>query len=280
MPRTPRIKGENKVYHVIQRGNERRNLFNDDKDRKKFLEILSRMKHKYNFKIHGYCLMDNHVHIIIDIMENDISTVMKSINVSYARYFNDKYNRVGHLFQDRFQSELVEDDRYLLELSRYIHRNPVEAHMVKHPGDYRWSSYNIYIGKAEDEYHLVDPLLVLGCFSNNQATAVKEYMVYVTSTEGRKQWQKDISSSIMDIPSDNKRSVSKNEILALIRELTNQSGLKPADVLSRYTPHIEVRNKAIEVLRHNADLSFSEIGRLFGLSHSSVSKILKAQRQG
>lgn len=121
--------------------------------------------------------MDNHVHIIIDVNQNDISQIMKSINVSYVLYFNRKYERVGHLFQDRFKSELVEDDCYLLELSRYIHRNPVKANMVKTPGDYHWSSYNIYIGKVKDRYLLVDTSLVLDCLSRDRITAIKEYMI-------------------------------------------------------------------------------------------------------
>ena len=123
MPRQRRKKGEYNTYHVIQRGNERKNIFLFDEDRERFIETLLRMKEKYNFLVYTYCLMDNHYHLIIYDNGNDISQLMKSINTSYAIYFNRVYKRCGHLFQDRFRSELIEDDNYLLEVSRYIHNN-------------------------------------------------------------------------------------------------------------------------------------------------------------
>ena len=119
MPRVARDKVEFSTYHIIQRGNERKNIFISEDDRIKFLETTYRMKEKYNFILEAYCLMDNHVHLLINDNGNDISKVVKSINISYAYYFNRKYKRVGHLFQDRFRSEVMGDDNYLISVSAY-----------------------------------------------------------------------------------------------------------------------------------------------------------------
>lgn len=136
--------------------------------------------------------MDNHVHLLIDDNGNDISRLVKSINISYAQYFNRTYKRCGHLFQDRFRSELIDNDGYLLEVSRYIHNNPVRAGIVKDPIEYRWSSYNTYTGRVKDVNGLIDKDRVLCIFSNNQIKAVKEYIDYVCK-------EKDKHVNIMDV---------------------------------------------------------------------------------
>jgi REP element-mobilizing transposase RayT len=126
--------------------------------------MLAQVKEKRPFKLHAYCLMSNHVHFHIETMETDPGQIMKLLNMKYAIFFNKKYRFVGHLMQGRFRSEVVEDDRYFLALNRYIHLNPVEAGIVLHPKDYRWSSYNTYV---EDDFSfLVDTEKTLGYFSD------------------------------------------------------------------------------------------------------------------
>ncbi|MBO8169552.1 MAG: transposase [Thermoanaerobacteraceae bacterium] len=280
MPRGPRLKGEYSVYHIILRGNERREIFYDDNDKLRFLKTVARMKRKYDFKVYGYCLMNNHVHMIIDVVDNDISQIMKSINVSYVRYFNVKYERVGHLFQDRFKSQLVLDDPYLLELSRYIHRNPVEAKIVKTPEEYPWSSYNIYTGQAKDHLELVDFDMVLGILSPNRHTAVKEYVDYVKNTRNREQWQEEICASIMDVNwdwEDDGSPGTQEKARQIVEEIAEQFDLSAEQILAKRTPYRYVRNAAISALRQKTNLSLSDIGELFGgLSYSTVSKILNS----
>jgi len=130
MPRLQRIKGEFSTYHVMQRGNEKKDIFRSDKDRFKFLEIISKAKEKHNFKVYVYCLMDNHVHLVINDNGNDISMLMKSINVSYVTYFNRIHQRSGHLFQDRFRSELIKDDRYLTQVGMQVENRPQLAQLA------------------------------------------------------------------------------------------------------------------------------------------------------
>lgn len=136
MARPLRIEFEGAVYHITARGNERKKIYLSKSDYEKFLKYLGDTKKKYNIVIHCYVLMSNHYHLIIETPEANLSRAMHYINGSYTTYFNIKRKRSGHLFQGRFKSILVDKDNYLLELSRYIHLNPVRAGIVEKPEDY------------------------------------------------------------------------------------------------------------------------------------------------
>jgi len=138
-------------YHIMCRGNHRNDLFRDEEDYQVYLNILKEIKEKIEYEIYCYCLMTNHVHMVIETGEISIGNIMKRINMIYSIYFNKKYNLIGHLFQDRYRSELIEEDKYILEVSRYIHLNPVRANMVKKPEDYEWSSYSMFIGLSKEK---------------------------------------------------------------------------------------------------------------------------------
>ena len=118
------------------RGNERKKIFLDDYDRQRFLDTLLKKKAQTELAVYAYCLMDNHIHLVLSDEQNEISTIMKGIATSYAMFFNSKYNRVGHVFQDRFRSETVGDERYLLSVIRYVHNNPVKAGIVEEADQY------------------------------------------------------------------------------------------------------------------------------------------------
>jgi len=124
LPRKARIWYPGANYHIMCRGNHRHDIYRDDEDRQVYLTLLREPKKEHNFHLHSYCLMTNHVHLHIETAEINISIIMKRINLLYTQYFNNKYNFVGHLFQDRFKSELIETDQYHLKISRYIHLNP------------------------------------------------------------------------------------------------------------------------------------------------------------
>ena len=154
MPRRPRVLLDNVCYHIITRGNERRVTFKNENDYKKYISLLLSYKTKYSFKIYGWCIMKNHVHMILESM--CLSKVMHGINLSYAKYFRFKYPSVGHFWQDRFKSYIIQKDKYLINAITYIEYNPVRAKIVSRPEDYKWSSYNARIlGKG---YKLLDPI--------------------------------------------------------------------------------------------------------------------------
>ena len=153
MPRTSRQHSDTGVYHVMLRGIDRRDIFVDDQDRGKFLKVLRVVTSPKDSdgktlppycNIHAYCLMDNHIHLLIAEGAEDIGTVMKRIGVSYVSYYNKRHGHLGPLFHDRFRREPVGDTGYFITLLRYIHQNPVEAEMVASPDQYRWSSWHEY----------------------------------------------------------------------------------------------------------------------------------------
>ena len=147
MPREAQKLSKTNVYHVMLRGNEQRKVFKDDEDNQHFLENLNACKSTSGFEVYAYCLMGNHVHLLIRTNENGdpLSRIFRRLGAQYVYWYNGKYERIGHLFQDRFRSEPIEDDAYLLSVLRYIHRNPVKAGMVQDMADYPYSSYQEYL---------------------------------------------------------------------------------------------------------------------------------------
>jgi len=139
------------LYHVIQRGNNRQPIFLTDRDRHAFLERLARFLPPLACRLHAYCLMDNHLHLLLETRQANLSAFGQRLFASYTLWFNRHHRRVGHVFQGRFKSFLVEQDAYLLQLSRYIHLNPVKARLVAKPEQYRWSSMRTYLPRARPE---------------------------------------------------------------------------------------------------------------------------------
>ncbi len=273
MPRTQRVKGVFSTYHVVQRGNEKKNIFYNDTDKVKFLEIIANAREKYNFLVYAYCLMDNHVHLLINDNGNDISMLLKSINVSYVIYFNRVYSRSGHLFQDRFKSELVEDDRYLMEVSRYIHNNPVKAGIVENPHDFEWSSYRIYLGKSQDYFNFLDTSKILGCFSIYQSKAISEYEKFVAMNIENDDKMLGMEEEYQELRRDNYDYIDGISMAkARIERILVEEKITMEELL-RKKPRLD---ETIRVLRKNSALSLKEIGTLFGgISESQVSRIVR-----
>jgi putative transposase len=144
----------------------------------RFIDTLYEKQRKNTFILHAFCLMDNHLHLMVSEGTEDIAKVMKRITVSYVYYFNQKYGRIGHLFQDRFRSEIVEENGYVLALTRYIHQNPLKAGMVQTVGDYQWSSYHSYLDTGVFG-KLIETDTVLGLFSENRGVAKKLFKQYM-----------------------------------------------------------------------------------------------------
>ena len=131
MPRQPRRKSESGIYHIMLRGINQQTIFEDDADYRRFLDTLEKYKAVSGYTVFAYCLMSNHVHLLLKVADEDLDMIMKRIGGSYVFWYNWKYSRRGHLFQDRFKSEPVETDPYFLAVLRYIHQNPVKAKIVK-----------------------------------------------------------------------------------------------------------------------------------------------------
>ena len=168
MARPLRIEFENAFYHVLNRGLEKREIFKDEKDYEAFLKILETLHQRFHFKIHAFCLMPNHYHFYLQTPQPNLSKIMRGLNGVYTQNFNRRYKRAGPLFQGRYKAILVDKDSYSLELSRYIHLNPVKSRLSKDPEDYRWSSYKHYL-KKEKGFSFMDTRFILSQFANKAA---------------------------------------------------------------------------------------------------------------
>lgn len=178
MPRRAREKSESGIYHVILRGTNKQEIFHDEEDNLRFIETLERYKKISGIKIYGWCLMGNHLHLLIGQGKEELSVTMKRIGVSYAWYYNWKYKSTGHLFQDRYKSKTVDNDEYLLAVIRYIHQNPIKAGAVKKVADWKWSSCREYYGYEVYPVGLLDSTLILGMFSENRENAIKKFVEF------------------------------------------------------------------------------------------------------
>lgn len=177
MSRKARIKNESYKYHIMCRSISEVKLFKDNQDKEKYMDILKRYKDKFLFKLYDYCLMGNHVHLMICPNGADLSKIMQGINLSYVLYFNRKYKRVGHLFQERFKSKVLVNDLYSANLSAYIHRNPREYKKYRNsPEKYPYSALGVYLGIRKDKRGLIDTDYVLRLFGSNKEEAIRKHM--------------------------------------------------------------------------------------------------------
>ena len=164
MPREMRTFSSSKTYHNILKGIDDQTIFYDEQDRRIFLKQLLETKKEYGFTVHAYCLMGNHVHIVMRCDNPILSKAMQSLQIRYVRYFNKKYMRIGTLFRDRFRSKKVEDLEYFLEVCRYVHRNPEKAG-IELTQNYKWSSYQEYLGQGKR--NIIDKKVLLHYYNNN-----------------------------------------------------------------------------------------------------------------
>jgi putative transposase len=156
MPRQPRLILDHVCYHIISRGNQKKTVFKEVDDYRKYMSLLLKYKNKYKLKLYGWCLMHNHVHIVIE--SGHLSKAMHAINMSYAQYFQSKYKTIGHFWQDRFKSFALQKDKYLINCISYIEYNPLRAKLVTRAEDYKWSSYKVRALGLKNK--LLDPLVI------------------------------------------------------------------------------------------------------------------------
>jgi len=260
MPRTRRKISDTGIYHIMIRGNEKKNIFLDDNDRKKFIRILYKIKLEKCFDLFAYCIMKNHVHLIIKDNSDDISTIMKMINTSYAIYFNYKYDRVGHVFQDRFKSEVIENDRYLLCAIRYVHNNPVKANFCNNPLSYKWSSYKEYITTYK---YMTDIDFPLSLYDDNKGKAISLLKSFTLQ---------DNNDKFMDIKeNDFKQYKLKTfkECEEYIEIYCKNCGINFNEILEMEY-HKKRKKELIKTLRKSSTLSVGELKDIFKVSKSTI----------
>lgn len=266
MTRHARELSPNQVYHIMIRGNEKKNIFLDDEDREKFIYTLRNKKQDTGFELYAYCLMNNHVHLLINEKNSCISKVMKCINISYAVYFNIKYGRVGHLFQDRFKSEIVDIESYLLNVVRYIHNNPVKSGVIQGPADYIWSSYSYYATAGESD-ELVDVDLVLGVFNEQRDKAIEQFRKFSEKSD-----EENDEIDYLDCNED--KIQTKPEALQFVQKILNEKGIIYQDVFCQ-CENIKgsIKHELAVLLKKKSCLGCRDIADILGLSKSTVNRL-------
>ena len=250
MPRAARIKSNSGIYHIMLRGINQQNIFEDDEDKEKFLDVLRECKVISGYRVFGYCLMGNHVHLLIKFESEQPELVFKRIGGRYVYWYNMKYQRIGHLFQDRFKSEPVNDEAYLLTVLRYIHQNPIKAGLCKRIEDYKYSSYLEYIGRT----YLVDTDFVYELMNKEDFSEF--------NNEQNSDSCLEISDGVRFRPTD-------EQVKKEIKRLTNCSNIGEVQALSD-----EMKSHLVFKL-YSCGGSVRQISRLTGISKGVVERCIK-----
>lgn len=293
MARPLRIEYEGAVYHVTARGNERSKIFFTKRDHQKFKEYIAEAQSKYGFLLHAYVLMTNHYHLIIETPDGNLGKIMHYLNGSYTTYINIKRKRSGHLFQGRYKAILVDKDIYLLELSRYLHLNPVRAKIVEKPEEHSYSSYGSYITDKKED--IVVTGMLLGMLTSDKATAKERYKAYVESVMGeelKSPMEKVYGGMMLGREGFIREVLSRLENDQLEgAEVSHRKALRAStgveEIISALCEHYgasleelaqnkrsQARNAGVYLLKKYTGATNAEIGELFGgISYSAVAKI-------
>ncbi|MDD5328684.1 MAG: transposase [Sulfuricella sp.] len=283
MARSLRLEFPGAIYHVTSRGNAQQAVFADDEDRERFLAILGETVTHFGWLCHAYCLMDNHYHLIIETPDGNLSPGMRQLNGVYTQRFNRRHGRVGHLFQGRFKSILVDRDSYLLELCRYVVLNPIRAKMVKKLDGYPWSSYPATIGNAPVPNWLATDW-VLSQFGRNRAAARQKYVAFVA--EGKmlpSPWQALKGQVLLGSEGFVERMGTLLGSKSDLKEIPRSQRFAHRPSLADMFPTSTQGNKpARDVAIRRAYLEFgytlASIAKQAGVHYSTVSKVIKGVR--
>lgn len=252
MARLARRKSSSGIYHAMMRGINKQTIFESDDDRNYFLQILKHNVDEGNFILYGYCLMDNHVHLLIKEAEDGISTAIKRISASYVMRYNTKYERCGHLFQERFKSEPVEGDGYLLTVLRYIHQNPLVAGISKDMMKYRWGSYREYV----KDPIIVDSDFCLSIFSPKREKANELFIKYMNE-----------KNDDLCLEFDELLKLTDSQVIDEIKKL----GVKSiSDLQKLEKAH---RDKILIEIKKTKGVTIRQVARITGISKSVIGKL-------
>jgi len=252
LPRQARKKSASGIYHIMMRGINRQIIFEDDDDYSRFLQTLQNYKEKSGYEIYAYCLMGNHVHLLLKVGKEPLEQIMRRICGSYVYWYNSKYERIGNLFQDRFKSEVVEDNRYFLTVLRYIHQNPLKAGIVSCVERYQWSSLVEYMNRPK----VVDVSFTLKLFDDEREKAVESII----------QFCKVVNDDLC-LEMEEKQLLSDQEARHVIKKVCQVENSSELQKLDKVT-----RKKYLKELKEEYRLSIRQIERLTGINRGIVLK--------
>lgn len=252
MPRKARRKSRTGIYHIMLRGVNRQTIFEEEEDRIKFLETLKKYKNISKYQLYSYCLMDNHVHLLLKEVEETLSVTIKRISSSYVHWYNHKYNRSGHLFQERFKSEPVENHEYFLTVLRYIHQNPLKAGLAKNVWDSEWTSIQEYVHQKDS----IDIEFGLHLFSTNNSKAIQMFIEYMQQPNDDQCLDDQIQVKTTDIE---------------VRAYLHQLGITHSSQLQQMNK--ENRNAILADLKNLEGTSLRQLARITGIAKSVIQRV-------
>lgn len=279
LSRKPRIEFNGAIYHVFQRGNNRENIFNEPIEKGYFIKQIIEYMDAYEFELLAYVIMDNHYHLILRTKEVALNKIMHGINNVYSKFYNHRHERTGHVFEERYSSKLVEDDAYLIWLLRYIHRNPVRAHICENVSKYKWSS-DFFYRKGINVFVNID--FILNIFSRNRFKAMKIYFELMESPEDSQAC--DYQSLKLRFPQDSlkgdmaeyaKNGVSKRLTL---EEILNNLNLdeEKYNLIKSGSRKRHITDMKVLFIKEALKYKYThkEIGEFINISQTAVTKLL------
>lgn len=273
MARPLRLEYPGALYHVTSRGNARARIYLDDADYRGFLELTGEVCERHNWRIHAYCFMGNHYHLVVETPDPTLSQGMRQLNGVYTQDFNRRHARAGHLFQGRYTAIVVDKDRYLLELARYVVLNPVRARMVKSPGQWPWSSYTATIGKTPAPRGLQTDFL-LAQFGTRKSEARARYIRFVA--EGKDQptvWQQLRGQIYLGDETFVKKLHQRHPPDEHLTEVPRAQRRAPAKPLAYYV-RLPDPKEGMRRAYESGDYTLAQIAEHFGVHYSTVSRAM------
>lgn len=267
LARKQRIHYKGALYHVIARGNNGEYVLAKDINKKNYIDIIKRYKERYEFNLYAYCIMDNHVHLLIEVNDTPLQKIMQGIQQVYTQKYNKENKRTGHVFQQRYKAEVCNKEGYLLHLIKYIHFNPVKAKITE-TVDYNWSSHMYYI-RSDDSF--VNTEYILKTISHNKTIALKGYKEYMMEDiEDIEPCEYRITEAQRSIPKLKETDKRLDEIIekiteqekVTIEELTSKSKLKKISDIRK-----------VIIIISDKDITNKEVSKKLNISETAVSKI-------
>jgi putative transposase len=276
MARPIRIEYAGALYHVTSRGDRREDIYLSDEDRNDWLSVLDQTCKRFNWVIHAYCQMSNHYHLLVETIEGNLSKGMRQLNGVYTQRFNRRHNQVGHLFQGRYKAILVQQDSYLLALSRYIVLNPlrVKAKMVENLEDWSWSSYPAVMGITSSPEWL-DTDWLLSQFGKQRKSARRKYCEFILQGKGLSSPLKETRHQLIlgdDAFVDQFRDTKNADQL---REISKAQKRSQAMALTEFETFYKTRNEAMANAYHSGAYTMREIAEYFRVHYMTVSRAVK-----
>lgn len=286
MARRKRFHLPNATYHVMLRGNDGQPIFFSDEDKCHMCLLIQEGIERFGHSIYSFCFMSNHIHLAVQVRDISISHIIQNLAFRYTRYINSKLNRIGHLFQGRFRSILVDGNQYLKELIRYIHLNPVRAHLVDHPEQYIWSSHRAYL--LVDEFTWLNRDHLLKTFDSNRNEAILIYEQFILKGIGIESelnfksgcfkgilGNQEFVNEVLEITKETQKIESTlNEIVAKVceRYKISETSLRS---LGKQRLESHARSVLALIVRNSKNLSLEELANFLDRDPSGLSKLAR-----